>query len=160
MVILDYASANHDYVAVTREGFWEAIRFQNHFYVFNRSFSRLQEAIDSCRYDMDRGSLISLVVVRPQGYEVWSQVGSDIPVLPKQLLSPTARDSVSPARQCSAPLSPARKRRIAMTAPSGPERPFWSFWGWGSKAYVVDGEPAAPQSLFHHSPRPYNALQA
>lgn len=144
MVILDYASADHDHVAVTREGFWEAIRFQDHFYVFNRGFSQLQEAIASCRYDMDHGSLISLVVVRPQGYEVWSQVGSDIPVLPKQLLSPTARDSVSPAR----------------SVPSLPKRPFWSFWGWGSKAYVVDGEPAAPQSLFHHSPRPYNALQA
>ncbi|HIK21291.1 MAG TPA: hypothetical protein IGR15_09580 [Synechococcus sp. M44_DOE_062] len=144
MVILDYASADHDHVAVTREGFWEAIRFQNHFYVLNRSFSRLQEAIDSCRYDMDRRSLISLVVVRPRSYEVWSQVGSDIPVLPKQLLSPTARNSLLPAR----------------SVPSWPKRPFWSFWPCGSKAYVVDGEPAAPQPLFHHSPRPYNALQA
>lgn len=144
MVILDYTSADRDHVAVTREGFWEAIRFQGHFYVFNRSFSRLQDAIDSCRYDMDRGSLISIVVVRSQSYEVWSQVGSDIPVLPKPLLSPTARDSVLPARLAS----------------SLPKRPSWSFWHWGCKAYGVEDEPAAPRPLFHHTARPYNALQA
>lgn len=86
MVILDYASADHDHVAVTKEGFWEAIRFQDYFYAFNRSFARLQDAIASCRREMDRGSLISIVVVRPPRFEVWSRVGSEVPVLPKQLL--------------------------------------------------------------------------
>ncbi len=139
MVILDYTSADHDYLAVTKEGFWEAIRFQDHFYAFNRSFSRLQDAINSCRHEMDHGSLISIVVVRSPGFEVWSRVGSEVPVLPKQLL---------------------RELSSRPTAPSPSQRPLWSFWRRAARAYFVDSEPSLAQPLFYRGTRPYNALQA
>lgn len=32
MVILDYVSTDHDYVAVLTDGFLESIRFQDHFF--------------------------------------------------------------------------------------------------------------------------------
>ncbi len=145
MVILDYTSTDHDHLAVTREGFWEAIRFQNHFYVFNRSFPHLKEAIDSCRHDMDYGSLVSMVVVRSHASEVWARVGSDIPVLPKQLLRGVSSQPVTPFTSSS-------------------KRPFWCFWRWDRSvpagAYFVEAEPSPRQPLFYRGVRPYNALRA
>ncbi|MEN9225601.1 MAG: hypothetical protein Q6L60_00570 [Thermostichus sp. HHBFW_bins_43] len=140
MVILDYASTDHDHVAVTTDGFLESIRFQNHFYAFNRSFRTLKEAVDSCRHDMDYGSLVSIVVVRSDRCEVWSQLGSEIPVVPKCLLSTT------------------------LSQPAAPAKPRWLFRNWGrsipANAYFVDGEPSPRRPLFYRGARPYNALQA
>ncbi len=139
MVILDYASTDHDHLAVTKEGFWEAIRFQNYFYAFNRSFSRLQDAIDSCRHEMDRGSLISIVVVRPPRFEVWSRIGSEVPVMPKQWLQGGAS-------------------RPAAPSPSPRKRPFWRFWERAAEVSGVDVELPSARSLFYRGDRPYNAL--
>lgn len=141
MVILDYASADHDHVAVTKEGFWEAIRFQDYFYAFNRSFARLQDAIASCRREMDRGSLISIVVVRPPRFEVWSRVRSEVPVLPKQLLQGGSSQPAAP--------SPSPRRRV-----------FWRFWERAAEVSRVDAELPSARSLFYRGARPYNALQA
>ncbi len=145
MVILDYASTEHDHVAVTTDGFLESIRFQNHFYAFNRTFRQLKEAVESCRRDMDYGSLVSIVVVYSDRCEVWARVGSNIPVLPKQLLRGVSSQPVTPFTSSS-------------------KRPFWCFWRWDRSvpagAYFVDAEPSPHQPLFYRGARPYNALQA
>lgn len=142
MVILDYASTDHNHVAVTTDGFLESIRFQNHFYAFNRSFRKLKEAVDSCRHDMDYGSLVSIVVVHSDRCEVWSRVGSEIPVMPKQLLN-------MPLSQPAAPVKPKAKS---------------PFRNWGQSipadAYFVDAEPSPRRPLFYRGARPCNALQA
>ncbi|MEN9241806.1 MAG: hypothetical protein Q6K55_05905 [Thermostichus sp. DG02_3_bins_51] len=142
MVILDYASTDHDHVAVSRDGFLEAIRFQSHFYGLNRTFRRLQEAVDSCRYEMDHGSLISIVVVHPDRSEVWSRLGCEIPVMPKHLLSLAVSQGLAQAQ--SKVENPYRNRGQATPA----------------DAYFVDAEPSPRRPLFYRGTKPYNALEA
>ncbi len=142
MVILDYASTDHDHVAVTTDGFLESIRFQNHFYAFNRSFPKLKEAVSSCRHDMDYGSLVSIVVVHPECCEVWSRVGSEIPVMPKRLLNITLSQPAAPAK----PKAKSPFRNWGQSIPAD--------------AYFVDAEPSPRRPLFYHGARPCNALQA
>ncbi|MEN9229585.1 MAG: hypothetical protein Q6L68_01650 [Thermostichus sp. DG02_5_bins_236] len=142
MVILDYASTDHDHVAVSTDGFLESIRFQNHFYGFNRTFRQLKEAVDSCRYDMDYGSLVSIVVVHSDRCEVWSRLGPEIPVMPKRLLNMTVSQPSVPAK--SKAQNPFRNWSQAIPA----------------DAYFVDAEPSPRRPLFYHGARPCNALQA
>ncbi|MGQ9837959.1 MAG: hypothetical protein ACUVRV_08335 [Cyanobacteriota bacterium] len=142
MVILDYASTDHDHVAVWTGGFLECIRFQNHFYGFNRAFRQLKEAVESCRYDMDYGSLISIVVVHSDRCELWSRLSPEIPVVPKSLLNGTFPQP-SPSGQGKAQ-NPSRSWSQAIPA----------------DAYLVDVGPSPRRSLFYHGARPCNALQA
>lgn len=71
MMILDYLSTDHSYLATTNEGEQELILFQVYFYIRNRKFQNLQDAIFSCRRDIDYGAAISIVVCHDDYNEVW-----------------------------------------------------------------------------------------
>lgn len=91
---------------------------------------------------MDHGSLVSIVVVHSDRYEVWSRLGPEIPVVPKSLLSVT----------------------VSQPSVSAHAKDQNSLGNWNqaipADAYLVDAEPSPRRSLFYHGARPYNALQA
>lgn len=77
MVILEYTETNHDFVAYTPHGLMPAIHFQNRYFVIQKAFRRLQEAVKDCRAQVEDG-FISLVVQYGDHVEVWSQVADHV----------------------------------------------------------------------------------
>ncbi|MDX2270792.1 MAG: hypothetical protein NW237_02430 [Cyanobacteriota bacterium] len=89
MVILDYAEANHDFLVATPLGLLELIQFQSRFYAIRQAYRQLQEAIKTCRQDIENG-FISIVVNCGDHAEVWAQIAPDLVIKPKSMPQQTA----------------------------------------------------------------------
>jgi hypothetical protein len=79
MVILEYTETHHNFVAYTPLGLVPAIHFQNRYFVIQKVFRELQEAVKDCRAQVENG-FISLVVQYGDRVEVWSQVADHVRV--------------------------------------------------------------------------------
>ena len=78
MVILDYEQSEHNYLASTLKGLQELLFFQGHFYRCDRKYQHLNDAIHSCRRDIDYRSVISIVVQHPDRSEVWVRIADEV----------------------------------------------------------------------------------
>ncbi len=81
MVILTFEDVNPGFMATTAAGILQVVQFQGKFYALRKAYRHLQEAIDTCRQDLDEG-FCSIVVRHGDQAEVWAVLSREIPVDP------------------------------------------------------------------------------
>ncbi|NJK61673.1 MAG: hypothetical protein HC921_02395 [Synechococcaceae cyanobacterium SM2_3_1] len=110
MVILEYSETNHNFVAWTPLGLVPAIHFQNRYFVIQKAFRRLQEAVKDCRAQVENG-FISLVVQYGDRAEVWSQVADHVRVQTQPQPAPQLKPRSVSFRGQKASLTGSAKKR-------------------------------------------------
>lgn len=83
MVILTFEDVNSGFTASTTVGILQVVQFQGKFYAIRKVFRRLQEAIDTCRQDLEEG-FCSIVVRHGAQAEVWAALSREVPISPFQ----------------------------------------------------------------------------
>lgn len=83
MVILTFEDVNPGFMASTAAGILQVIQYQGKFYAIRKVFRQLQEAIDTCRQDLDEG-FCSIVVRHGAQAEVWAVLSREISISPFQ----------------------------------------------------------------------------
>lgn len=73
MLILSRADVEADLLVATSWGSEEAIRYRGQFYTLRRIFINFQEAVLTCRRDLEAG-IFSIVVREDETVKVWTRV--------------------------------------------------------------------------------------
>lgn len=81
MVILTFEDVNPGFMTATAAGILQVIQYQGKFYGIRNAHRRLQEAIDSCRTDLEEG-LCSIVVRHGAQSEVWAALSREVTISP------------------------------------------------------------------------------
>ncbi len=84
MLILEN-TVEANFIAHTPHGCLRAFSFQGRFFILQRTFQHLQEAVRYCRQEVEQG-FVSLIVDTKTAVEIWSQVAEHITVEPFQPL--------------------------------------------------------------------------
>ncbi len=139
MVILEYTETNHDFVAYTPLGLVPALLFQNRYFVIQKTFQRLQEAVKDCREQVEKG-FVSLVVQFSDHVEIWSQVADHVRV----------QSGVRPTPEAQSRFVSFRGQTTVLSGTARKQSPTISFRGQQSSWSSGSLDPVRlPESFFY-----------